>query len=209
VKPAPKGQETVTRRSEDSTNVAVCPARTTEPADTGRRPPITGDLRDRLVRLAYRFLWNQDDAEDAVQDALAVAHEQEDRLRVPARWFSWVCRIVVQRCRLHGRRRQRWLRQATRFARPVEAEPTTTAGRDEHAEALRQLVSELPRRQQEVIVLRYLQQMSYEQIAEVLGIAPSTARVHAQAGLETLRDRLLMQRPGWFEDPDSAGGNTA
>lgn len=165
------------------------------------RPVLSPATRDQLVRLAYRFLWNVDDAEDAVHDALATAQERIGNLRDRDKWWSWVCRIVVQRCQLHGRERQR----RKSHARPYEREALHRRGGGEPSESfadkeeLQKALAGLPQRQQEVIVLRHLQGMAYDRIAEVLDISPATARVHARAGREKLRSLLLQRDPDRFE----------
>lgn len=161
---------------------------------------VSPAMRDRLVRLAYRFLWNQDDAEDAVQDALTTAHQRAGDLRDAGRWWSWVCRIVVNRCHERGRqqlRRERHRRPLTIAEADGRASVEIDAAEDKAA--LRRVLQDLPQRQQEVIVLRHLQEMSYEQVGEVLGIAPATARVHARAGRETVRKLMLQRCPEWFD----------
>lgn len=153
-------------------------------------------VRDRLVRLAYRFLWNQDDAEDVVQDALLEAHQHERDLRDADKWWSWVCRIVVHACHTHGRRKQirakhePILRERAR----VESSGNHRERSDSKTDVLHH-ISALPKRQREVLVLRHLEEMSYERISEVLGISVGTARVHAQAARESLRERLLRDAP--------------
>jgi RNA polymerase sigma-70 factor (ECF subfamily) len=57
-------------------------------------------------------------------------------------------------------------------------------------EAVREALVRLPRRQREVVVLRHLEGLSYETIAGMLRMAPATARVHAKAALENLRERV-------------------
>ena len=157
-------------------------------------------VRNRLVRLAFRFLWNREDAEDVVQDALATAHEKAGSLRDHGKWWSWVCRIVVQRCRVRGRETLRWKHHEEPYRTEIRrrAEGTSVSDSFEVKAGVRELLTELPPRQQEVIVLRHLQGMPYEEIARVLEIAPATARVHARAGLETLRELMRARHPDWI-----------
>jgi len=156
--------------------------------------------RDRLVRLAYRFLWNREDAEDVAQEALAIAYQRGAELRDEGRWWSWLSRIVVNRCHERGRRRLR--RDRHQDALRIEAKGREVGFQGDEAaelkEAVRRSLSTLPRRQHEVIVLRHLHAMSYEEIAGVLGITPTTARVHARAGREALRVVLLERSPELF-----------
>lgn len=160
--------------------------------------PMDHDTRDRLFRLAYRFLWNRHDADDVVQSALTAAWEKGGQLRDHGKSWSWLCGIVVQRCRLLRRRAGRWTLHWNTYARSVREE-TESATRSDLGDAIRSLLTKLPRRQHEVLVLRDLQGMSYDEIATVLGISASTARVHAQAARESLRKLVLETKPELFE----------
>lgn len=164
------------------------------PAESNR-DVCTAEQRRRLVRLAYRFVWNLHDAEDAVQDALIAAQQNVGKLREQRSWWSWVVRVVVQRCHLHGREKRRKelaLRRVESRA-GFEAGPAVHDALSPYAEKLRQALADLPDRQREVLVLRHLEDLTYERIGEVLGISPSTARVHAHAGRESLRNRMANQ----------------
>lgn len=180
---------------------------------TGRSLPESAYSRlvhDRLVRLAYRFLWNREDAEDAAQDALVTAYGREHELRDTDKWWNWICRILVHRCHEHGRRKLR--RQRLEPAIYGDAlrriEDRGTNGFPDEPGWLAALIEELPRRQREVIVLRHLEGMDFSEIAEVLGMKPATARVHAQAGRETLRKLILKRHPGWLQGPGVDPGKT-
>jgi len=169
---------------------------------SGSRPviPWSPTARDKLFRLAYRLLWNRADAEDAVQDALLAAYERSAQLRDSEKWWPWVCRIVVQRCRLMGRRASLRRRHELAFADLV---PTHESARSSGSADLKTLVitllDELPRRQREVLVLRHLQGMTFEEVAVALELAPETARVHAQRGRERLLSLIERRCPQWIE----------
>ena len=165
------------------THDAIPPA----PADEPRR------LRDRLVRLAYRFVWNQHDAEDIAQDALATALEKAERLRDPAKRTAWLFSIVVQRCRAHGRKIRLWRKHEEPYRTAVfgNNRQATDDRTEEDRARVRALLPELPQRQREVIILHHLQGLSFEDVAQVLGISAATARVHAHVARETLRCRLF------------------
>lgn len=154
-------------------------------------------IRDRLVRLAYRFVWNHDDAEEIAQYALTTACERSGELRDDDRWWSWIRRIVVHRCHELGRRQQVRERHDSRIqmAARVRDDSVDRGDSAERVQAVRTLLSELPRRQRDVITLRHLEGLEYERIAAVLEISTATVRVHAHAGRETLR-RLLLDRHG-------------
>jgi RNA polymerase sigma-70 factor (ECF subfamily) len=155
------------------------------------------DVRQRLVRLAYRFLWNRDDAEDVAQETLAAAFVKAPKLREPEKWWSWLCRIAIRQCHLQGRRKQRRGRYEKDVAsnRSETCEDSPPAEGAEALESIRQWLGELPRRQREVLVLRHFEDRSFDEIAELLGIRPTTARVHAQQGRERLMEHWVRRFP--------------
>ena len=183
----------------------------TNRATVNKTPPrqtagqtITDEDRSRLVRLAYRFLWNRDDAEDVVQDALMTAHRRQDDLRDGSKRWSWTCGIVIRNCHALIRRRRRRehhddaIRERVRQAAnegggdPAGAVSPTGSLKD----CVRGLIPDLPIRQREVLVLRHLEGWDYQRIADVLGICPSTARVLARQARERLLAWILEKHPG-------------
>ncbi len=185
------------------------PGTTTE-FDPERLPFDSVSVRVRMVRLAYRFLWNQDDAEDVAQEALVTAYQRAANLRDPAKWWSWLSRIVVHRCHERGRRKQRWERHEDAI-RTEAGSLTYDWTQDDPTDVknqVRRLLAALPTRQREVAVLRHLQGMSYDEIGQVLDVSPSTARVHARAGLETLRQLMNESRSTGTGRATTPGGET-
>jgi len=164
-------------------------------------PLLSDDTRHGLVRLAYRLVWNLEDAEDAVQEALHAAEARRTQLRQSERWWRWLCKIVVQKCHAQGRAKERRRRHLDRYLvdRPAPSEPRP----DQSAEtqAVRSMLPKLPPRQRDVLVLRHLQGLNDGEIAEILDIAPATVRVHARAARESLCALLKQRHPDWF-DPD-------
>lgn len=194
---------------DDPTQTPVCTVnKPREGEPPGTPDEVSQAMRDRLVRLAYRFLWSREDAEDAAHEALEAAHTNAADLRDRSKWWSWVCRIVVQRCRLRGRQRQRWREHREHYRIEVDRRSRREPAPEwsERAHALKRLLPRLPQRQYEVIVLRHLQSMSYEEIGEVLGIAPATARAHAKAAREGLA--ALAARSGDVRLGQKRGGDS-
>lgn len=155
------------------------------------RSEVSPDQRRRLEQLAYRFLWNRADAEDATQDALIAAHQKRSELRDDTKWWSWVRRIVVRRSLLV--RRQRSRRPGDQqVGEWIEGEryPDDAIEKRERFAALRKTIGELPDKQRMAVTLRYLEQMSYGEMAEMMEISEATVRVHVCHGLESLRSAM-------------------
>jgi len=152
-------------------------------------------LWPRLVRTAYAVSGDRGVAEDAVQTALGKAYRSWWRIARMAAPEAYLRRMVLNEV-LNDRRRARRRHEVTSAAPPEVA--TLAAAEPELArDELWRAVSTLPRRQRAVLVLRYYEDLSEQQIADALGCRPGTVKSHASAALETLRGRLeLPSRTG-------------
>ena len=151
--------------------------------------------RRRLVQLACRFVWNQADADDAVQEALAAAERQEDQLRERSKWWSWLCRIVVRQCLLARRSGLRRVKREHAAATRGVSAVDDRIERNEQAALVRSAIERLPDQQRMAITLRHLEEMSYDRIAQIMEITPSTARGHVRAGREAMRGAIVRREP--------------
>jgi len=166
---------------------------------------VTALERQRLLHLAYRVLWNRTEAEDAVQEALLTAHEKAGQLRDHGKRWSWLCRIVIQKCYTHGQQQQRQAKHYESYANrsgAVYEKPATESGsgsqRLELKELVRHAIAKLSTRQQQVFILKDIEGMEYAAVAEILEISQSTARVHAKDARETLREIIRRNNPEIF-----------
>jgi RNA polymerase sigma-70 factor (sigma-E family) len=140
----------------------------------------------RLVRAAYAVAGDLGLAEDAVQTAFAKAYRSWRRISRLEAPEAYLRRMVVNEVlneRRLARRRHEIASEATP-ERPGEA--TDPFAGDE----LWQAIIGLPPRQRAVLVLRYYEDLSEQQIADALGCRPGTVKSQASAALATLRTRL-------------------
>lgn len=181
----------------DESPPAVGSSSAAAPADW-RGLPDVGELRPQLWRLAYRFCWNGADADDAVQDALLRAAERRSQLLDPGCWASWLKSIVVRRSlELRREAARRRGREQSGCAAAGGARPESQAGEGvaavagaELSSALKAAIGRLPERQQTAIVLRHLEGMEYDQIAELMEINAATVRAQVRDAREALRRML-------------------
>jgi RNA polymerase sigma-70 factor (sigma-E family) len=143
-----------------------------------------------MVRLAVLLVDDIASAEDVVQDAFLALHRRADGLREPDAALAYVRTSVVNLSRSVIRRRQT-ARKHLRAAEPeaIEAADHDVLLREEHRAAL-VAVRELPRRQQEVLVLRYWSGLSEKEIAATLGISAGSVKSAASRGMAAL-ERVL------------------
>jgi len=139
-----------------------------------------------LLRLAYLLCGNAHTAEDIVQDALVRAHRRWDRVTQAGSPDAYVRRIVVNQHRSWRR-----LRASTELA--VEPSDVPLSAVDDVQESLAvrdltwRLLQELPEQQRAVLVLRYYEDLSDVNIADLLDCAPGTVRSLAARAFAQLR----------------------
>lgn len=136
----------------------------------------------RAYRASFQILRSREDAEDVAMDTMAVALQKWDGL--DPRPDGWVVTVAVHRAIDQWRRAQR-RRRHDNTARI--GEPGTRA---EDEFALRQALVKLPKRQREVVALRYFLDLSEREIASALGCSTGSVKQHASRGLAALRREL-------------------
>lgn len=149
-------------------------------APTGR----LDELRRRMVRLAVKFVWNRDDAEELVQEAFKIAASGGPGIG-EYRFGPWMVRTVTNLCLNHRRKRkpeplQSWMDP------PLEDGPVETVERTERLERLRTAIDRLPPQQRAALVMRTMQQMAYEEIAQVMELSVSAVRAHVHLARQRL-----------------------
>lgn len=144
--------------------------------------------QERIYRLAYRMLGDREDAYDAVQEVLLRLLKSLPRYRPTAKFSTWLYRLAANTC-IDVRRR----RSSGAVLEPLDEErPAPEADPEALCEAgFRELVLNLalhalPEAQRLVLVLRDWEELSNQQVAEILGIEVGTlkSRLHrARAAL--------------------------
>lgn len=141
-----------------------------------------------LYAAAYRAAIGLTDSAEAAEDAA-----NEALFRASVRWSQvqrigapWVVRVASNLAIDHLRRKAR----RGRVQLDVDRTATDTSGEAVRCIDLHRAIEALPRRQREVVVLRYFADLSETEISDVLGIAAGTVNSHASRGLETLRTSL-------------------
>jgi RNA polymerase sigma-70 factor (ECF subfamily) len=137
------------------------------------------------------MLGNREDAQEALQDAFVRAYRALGRCDDPERFGSWLFSILVNRCRTTGARSTRRARTfisddvAARSA--AEAHPAEQAAwREEIERALDQLDAE----QREAFLLKHVEGLSYEEMAEITGAGVSALKMRVKRACDRLRGLL-------------------
>jgi RNA polymerase sigma-70 factor (ECF subfamily) len=152
---------------------------------------LVARYRDRHARFVARMLGDADEAEDVLQSVFVRAYRHIDRCEDPAKFGAWLHRIVVNESRTFASRRgQRELK--------LVREPLVLDGLEaEVAEgdaALRRRIeaalATLPVDQREAFLLKHVEELEYEEMAEATGAGVSALKMRVKRAIERLREQL-------------------
>jgi len=158
--------------------------------------------KDAVQNLAYRMLSNVTEAEDVTQEVFVRAYTQLATYK-PAHKFSTWLLSIASHLAIDQLRRRRFL------ALPLEdvpflewvtdmgVGPEQSALEGEQQDEIQSYLRRLPSKYRAVIVLRYYEDMSEEQIAATLGCAPGTVKSQASKALAKLRAAMPDRETSW------------
>ena len=142
-----------------------------------------------VLALAIGLTKRHSEAEEVTQEAFFRAYRDWAAVGLMEYPGAWVRRVALNLAVGRWRRVQSEARAALRLGSREEEQPSNTE-RDEFWDAVRSL----PRRQAQVVALTYVDDLSVKSIADVLGIARSTVRVHLARARATLATRFEAER---------------
>jgi RNA polymerase sigma-70 factor (ECF subfamily) len=153
----------------------------------------------RIYNLAWRFLGNREDAQDAVQDTFLAAYKSLRTLRDPESFPTWIYQIALNHCRGRWRSRSRHARLAGQTGEGqedagdgVRSEDAAAVPRDpvETVDLIRKALSNLSEEHRTAILLKEYLGLSLEEVAEVMECPLSTAKSRLYHGLRGVQRNL-------------------
>lgn len=156
---------------------------------------------ERLSFYLYRFVKDERQVEDLLQETFLRVHRNRHSFEPIAKFSTWLYTIAGNLARSEYRRRKR---QRTYSMHSVNREdeeyelqiPAETLAPDRHAErgihnqAIQKALAQIPEDFREVVVLRDVQQLSYEEIAEITGLPMGTVKSRINRGRTKLMELL-------------------
>jgi len=147
----------------------------------------------RIDRLAQQVVGNPLAAEDITQDVFLRAYRALPRFRGEASFYSWLYRITLNLClnylRQHANRVSR-AEAPDASTHPVAADPSVLLENQERERLVRGAIDALPAHYRVAIILRDLEGLSYQEIADILGIPLGTVKSRLNFGKHLLREAL-------------------
>ena len=144
-----------------------------------------------LFSAASRITGNREDALEATQTAFLKAYDKLGTFDSAHRFFSWIFRIVVNESLDIARQRRRFVDEsAERADRPSADDPEADYSSVQDAARVRRALARLPPDHRVVIVLRHFHELSYGEMAEVIGIPEKTVKSRLWSARRELRELL-------------------
>jgi len=171
--------------------------------DTAAFNQLVWAYQERAYNLAYRMLGDRDLAADATQDAFLSAYRAIGGFRGGS-FRSWILRIVSNACydELRRKKRRPTASLDALYAVPEEYPVASSVGEGPEEQVLRQELWEtvgvglqtLPPDQREAVILRDIQGLDYQEIAQVTRVSLGTVKSRISRGRARLRE-ILRQHP--------------
>jgi RNA polymerase sigma-70 factor, ECF subfamily len=158
--------------------------------------------RKRFVRIAYRILENNEDAEDAVQDAFVSACRHFGTFEGRSAVTTWLTRIVMNAALMARRKRKNSrtschemdaaMSSFTETVPDTQPDPELAYSRTESCEILEAHLKELNPLLREAVVTTYYDELSVTEASSALGVPPGTYKARLFRGRRLLQKRLPM-----------------
>lgn len=158
---------------------------------------ILRQIEHSVYRSAYYILGNEHDALDAAQEALIRIYRKINTFQEKAKFFTWVQRIVSNVCIDEYRSKK----DAVSIEEHELVIPDTQTVEDtvllqDMSEDIQRAIGQLPKQYRLVVVLRYLQDFSYQEIAEALDLPLNTVKSYLFRARQHLQEKLLEYQGG-------------
>ena len=149
--------------------------------------------RDQVFRLALRMCGNEADADEVAQEAFLSAWKALPNFRGDSRFSTWLYQLISHAAIDLMRREKRQIaaEDITEVSAPDPGpSPQQQAERSETRQAVRDAMGQLSPEYRQIVVLRFLQELSYEEIGVVLKLPPGTVKSRLNRAKSQLKDIL-------------------
>jgi RNA polymerase sigma-70 factor (ECF subfamily) len=175
---------------------------------------LVDKYKQPVMNLAYRMLRDLAYAEDLAQNVFLQVHKSASRYEVSAKFSTWLFTITRNLCLNEIRRRSRHPTDPLEAGYPEQEDlpsrqfedrktvsPPDTLLQGELEQKVEEALGELPENQRTAIILCRQEELSYEEIAEVLGCSVSATKSLIHRGRETLKQKLkpYLRTGAWRE----------
>jgi RNA polymerase sigma-70 factor (ECF subfamily) len=138
--------------------------------------------QERVYMIARRYTFDHDDADDILQDVFVKVYESLKQFRGDSSFFTWLYRIVINLSINYTRKKR--IKEFLRIDEEVEEstagddDPADACERNEQKKIVNDALKKLPERQRSVFILRFYEELPYEEIAGVMKTSVGAAKAN-------------------------------
>ena len=156
---------------------------------------LVSEYRVRLYRKASSLLSNPEDAEDVLQEALVTAYKAIGKFRGESGFYTWIYRIVINKCRDFQRSRRTKREEDIEPYQPVLSDDRISLEKNlelsDDSEYLIGKINGLGKKYREILMQRYYDDLSYQEIADAQDLNVGTVKSRLFKARELLKRAIL------------------
>lgn len=152
---------------------------------------LISDNKKQLYRIAYSYLRNQEDALEAIQETTFRVYKNRHKLKNPQYFKTWVIRILINYCADECKRRKKVLS----ITKPMDFHVDESK---EERLTIDCAIEKLKDKHREVIILKYFEDLTISEIADIMNHPEGTIKTWLSRGLDRLRN--ILDKDGEFQN---------
>lgn len=162
---------------------------------------IINKYKNQLFATILRMTRNPQDAQDLVQEAFIKVYKQLGQYNGNGSFSGWIYRVAINHCLDELRKKHYSMKQVemNEEMAPTSVHPEVILLKKEKQRQLERLIATLPKDERIIILLRYVNELSYEEMSEILDIPVSTIRNKLHRAKKKMRT-TIEQRGGYFHE---------
>ncbi len=175
----------------DKTDEELAAEAAREDSDGPAFTALVGRHRERVWRVCFRLMGNEEDASDAAQEVFVGLFQGRGTFAGRAKFATWLHAIAVRTClklrRARGRRKRHEAEMAQQYDHQVH---NATRASGAAALDLAQMLETLDEEDRAILVLKYSQEYSYEELADVFNLSVSACKMRVSRARDELQRRF-------------------
>ena len=152
---------------------------------------IMDELQKPIYYFLYRYVGNAGDAEDLTQETFVKAYTERDKFRGDSQLSTWIYRIATNLAKNHLRWRSvRNFLTLEALQNLVNEESEEDVEREHREHEVMNRLQDLPKTQRSVFILKFFNELSHQEISDILGISLSSSKTNFHYAVKSLKNMI-------------------
>ncbi len=156
---------------------------------------IMNKYKEIVINIAYRFIQDRSTAEDIAQDVFLKIYNSAKSYKPKARLSTWIYKITANICLNELRSQKKYLKNISmdeigETRDFIQTNPFENLEKKELKHLVKEAIDSLPDRQRMVIILKKYEDLSYQEISEIMGCSVSAVDSLLQRAKQNLKNKL-------------------